>query len=115
MCQVSSGELGLLDRHIDLGVDTIECLLEWAIGGVEGRKRGGEAWAQEAVVEASEEQGGAEAEVGDAIAEAVGQALDQAVQAQSSQLISDGALRDRVGIAARQSRKMMARSEERRV
>src|SRR6266481_333572 len=108
MCQVSSGELGLLDRHIDLGIDGIECALEWAVDGAESWKRGGEAWAQEAVVEASEEQGGAEAEVGDAIAEAVGQALDQAVQAQSSQLISDGALRDRVRIAARQSRKMMA-------
>src|SRR5271155_2098845 len=80
MCQVSSGELGVLDRDIDLGIDTIECPLEWAVCGPEGRKRGGEAWAQEAFVEASEEQGGAEAEVGDAIAEAVGQALDQAVQ-----------------------------------
>src|SRR6266571_3822998 len=115
MCQVSSSELGLIDRCLDLRVDFVECALEWAVDGVECRKRGGEAWAQEAVVEAREEQGGAEAEVGDAIAEAVGQALDQAVQAQSSQLISDGALRDRVGIAARQSRKMMARSEERRV
>ena len=67
MCQVSSGELGLLDRHIDLGIDSIECSLEWAVDGAEGRKRGGEAWAQQAVVEAREEQGCAEAEVGDAI------------------------------------------------
>ena len=72
MCQVSSGELGLLDRDIDLGIDTIECPLEWAVCSAEGRKRGGEAWAQKAIVEAGEEQGGAEAEVGDAIAEAVG-------------------------------------------
>src|SRR5258708_19763988 len=92
MCQVSSGELGLLDRHIDLGIDSIECSLEWAVDGAEGRKRGGEAWAQQAVVEAREEQGCAEAEVGDAIAEAVGQALDQALQAQSSQLITDAPL-----------------------
>src|ERR1019366_6408807 len=49
-----------------------------------------------------------EAERRDAIAEAVGQALDQAVQAQTAQLIGDGALRDRVGIAARQSSKMLA-------
>src|ERR1700676_2845664 len=96
MCQGSSGELGLLDRDIDLGIDSIECPLEWAVDSAEGRKRGGKAWAQQAVVEAREEQGCPEAEVGDAIAEAVGQALDQAVQAQSSQLISDGALRDRV-------------------
>jgi 5-aminolevulinate synthase len=51
MCQVSSGELDPLDRDIDLGIDTIECPLEWAVDGAEGRKRGGEAWAQEAVVE----------------------------------------------------------------
>src|SRR6202795_5366579 len=100
MCQVSSGELGLLDRHMYLSIDTIECPLEWAVDGAEGRKRGGETWAQQAVVEASEEQRGAEAEVSDAIAEAVGQALDQAVQAQPAWLISHGALRDRVWIAA---------------
>ena len=100
MCQVSSGEFGLLDRHIDLGVDTIECPLEWAVGGAEGRKRGGKAWAQEAVVEAREEQGRPEAEFGDAIAEAVGQALDQAVQAQAAQLIGSCALGDGRGRAA---------------
>src|ERR1700680_28031 len=100
MCQVSSGELGLLDRHIDLGIDSIECSLEWAVDGAEGRKRGGEAWAQQAVVEASEEQGGAEAEVSDAIAEAVGQELDAGVEAQPAQLIRHGALRDLVWIAA---------------
>jgi hypothetical protein len=60
MCQVSSGKLGLLDRDIDLGIDTIECPLEWAVCSAEGRKRGGEAWAQKAIVEAGEEQGGAE-------------------------------------------------------
>lgn len=38
-----------------------------------------------------EKQGGAEAEVGDAITEAFGQA---AVQAQAAELISDGALGD---------------------
>ena len=71
MCQVSSGELGLLDRHIDLGIDSIECALEWAVDGAEGRKRGGKAWAQQAVVEASEEQGGAEAPDDREVCEAV--------------------------------------------
>src|SRR5258707_6230893 len=102
MCQVSSGELGLLDRHIDLGIDSIECSLEWAVDGAEGRKRGGEAWAQQAVVEAREEQGCAGGEIGDAIAGAGWQALDQAVQAQSSQPVSDGAPRERVPVAAPQ-------------
>src|SRR5258705_4228386 len=108
MCQVSSSELGLIDPCLDLCVDFVECALERGIDGAEVWKRGGEAWAQEAVVEAREEQGCPEAEFGDAIAEAVGPAFDQAVQAQAAQLISDGALRDRVRIAARQSRKMMA-------
>ena len=57
MCQVSSGELGLLDRHIDLGIDSIECPLEWAVDGAEGRKRGGEAWAQQTVVVPRDNQG----------------------------------------------------------
>src|SRR5260370_17894982 len=104
MCQVSSGELGLLDRHIDLGIDSIECSLEWAVDGAEGRKRGGEAWAQQAVVEAREEQGCAEAEGGDAIAEAVWQALAQALQAQPSHLISDRAPPYPARIAARHAR-----------
>ena len=37
---------------------------------------------------------GAEAEFGDAVAEAFGQAFDEAVEAQAAQLISDGALGD---------------------
>jgi hypothetical protein len=46
MCQVSSGELDVLDRDIDLGIDTIECPLEWAVCGAEGRKRdSGSYWA----------------------------------------------------------------------
>jgi len=39
--------LGLLDRDIDLGIDCIECPLEWAVDGAEGRKRSGEAWAHD--------------------------------------------------------------------
>src|SRR5467141_2963724 len=108
MCQVSSSELGLIDPCLDLCVDFVECALERGVDGAEVWKCGGQARAKETVVEAREEQGCPEAEFGDAIAEAVGQAFDQAVQAQAAQLISDGALRDRVRIAARQSRKMMA-------
>src|SRR6266436_7694938 len=49
MCQVSSSELGLIDPCLDLCVDFVECALERGIDGAEVWKRGGEAWAQEAV------------------------------------------------------------------
>jgi hypothetical protein len=45
-------------------------------------------------ISAGEKQGGAEAEVGDAITEAFGQTFDEAGQAQAAELISDGALGD---------------------
>src|SRR6266850_5286129 len=54
MCQVSSSELGLIDPWLDPCVldpcvDFVECALERGIDGAEVWKRGGEAWAQEAV------------------------------------------------------------------
>ena len=49
MCQVSSSELDLIDPCLDLCVDFVECALERGIDGAEVWKRGGEAWAQEAV------------------------------------------------------------------
>ena len=54
----------------------------------------GDAWTQDAIVGSGEEQGDAAAEVGDLVAEATGDALDQAVETQSAQLVGDGALRD---------------------
>src|SRR5438552_1205474 len=56
--------------------------------------------AQETVVSSCEEQGDAEAKVGNAITEASGRALDQAVQAQPAQLVGDCALGDRGWIAS---------------
>ena len=106
LCQVLSGELSLVDPYADLGIDFVERALERGIEGAASRDCGGEAGAQEAVVEPREEQRGAKAKRGDAITKAVGQALDQAVQAQTAQLIGDGALRDRFGIACRQGSEM---------
>jgi hypothetical protein len=63
MCQVSSGELGLVDPCVDLCFDFVECALEGDIDGAQTWKCGGEAWTQKAIVEASEEQGGTEAAV----------------------------------------------------
>src|SRR6266852_4031293 len=108
MCQVSSGEFCLVDPSIDVLVDFVEGWLERCIGGAEVWKRGGQSRTQQSVVGAGKEQRCAQAELGDAIAEAVRQALDQAVEAQASQLVGDGALGDRLRIAAGQSRKMLA-------
>src|SRR5258708_36801781 len=107
MCQVSSSELGLIDPCLDLCVDFVECALERGVDRAEVWKCGGQARAKETVVEAREEQGCPEAEFGGAIAEAFGQAFDQAGQAQAAQLISDGALRERRRVAARPWRKVM--------
>lgn len=86
----------MFDPCVDLGIDFVECALERAIDEVETRNCGGETRAQEAIVEADEEQSGAEAEAGDTISEAVRQAFDQAVQAQAAQLVSNGARGDRL-------------------
>src|SRR4029077_1625850 len=69
---------------------------------------GGQTWAQEAIVGSGEEQGDAQAEVGDEIAEAVRHALDQAMQAKPTQLVGHRALGDRRRIVARQGGQMPA-------
>ena len=77
-----------------------DCCVELANEGVEGAlKRGGDGaesgervcqtWAQETVIGSRKEERDAQADVGDAITEAFGQSLDEAVQAQTAQLISN--------------------------
>src|ERR1700746_3089692 len=110
MCQVLCGKLGVADGSVDLRGECVERALEgWGDGAGRGR-RGGQAGAQEAIVAPGEEQGDAEAKVGNAIAEAVGHALDHAVQPQPAQLVGDGALRYRDRIAAREGSEMVAQS-----
>ena len=79
MCQVSSGELDLVDPLADPSVDLIEGALERSVDGAEIGKCGGQARAQDAVIDAGEEQRCPESELGDAIAEAFGQAFDPAL------------------------------------
>jgi len=74
------GELSLLDPCVELGVEFVEGALERGIDGAQGWKSGGQTRAQESVVGAREEQGDPQAEFSDAVAEAVGDTLDQAVQ-----------------------------------
>ena len=108
MCQVSCCELSVVDPFGDLGVDFVEGALERSADGAEAGKCGGQSGTQDAVVGAGEEQRGAEAECGDAVSKAVGQAFDQAMETQAAKLICDGALGDRFWIAAGQGGQMVA-------
>ena len=76
MCQVLWGEVGLVDHGVDLCAEEIEGALERGGDGAQGRECGGQSGAQQAVVSSGEEQRDAQAEVGDAISEAIGYALD---------------------------------------
>ena len=78
MRQVLSSEFGLADPCVELCVDFVECALERGIDGAQSGKCGGEPWAQEAVVNTGEEQSRAQAEAGDAIAQADAGAADGA-------------------------------------
>ena len=89
------GELGLFDHGVDLNAERVEGALEWSGGGAQCRERGCEAGAQEPIVGAGEEQGDAQGEVGDLVAEAFRHTLDQAMQVKPAQLVGDGALGDR--------------------
>jgi len=62
MCQVSRSEAGLVDPSIDFEIDFVECAPERGIDHAGGWHLRRHAVAQEAIVEAREEQGGAEAE-----------------------------------------------------
>src|SRR6266850_1362108 len=98
MCQVSWGQLGLIDPCVELCVDGVEGALERGVDGAHCGENGGEAGAQKAVIEACEEQGCTQSEFGDAVAQAVGQTFDQAVETQAAKLIGECALRDRLWI-----------------
>src|ERR1700693_5977675 len=108
MCQVLSGELGLIDPDVEAGVDLGEGFFDRAIDGTEGWKCGCQSRTQDAVVGAGEEQRYAEAECGDAVSKAVGQTFDQAMETQAAQLVGDCALGDRFWMAAGQGGKMVA-------
>ena len=108
MCQVLRNEFFLLEPCRKAGFDFIEGAFERAIAGVMIRKGGSEAWAQEAVVSAGEEQGGAEAKRGDAVAEAVGGFFDNPVKPQAAKLIGQSALGDIGRISAGQGGEMLA-------
>src|SRR6266849_3189129 len=107
MCQVSSGELGVIDPFVDLCVDFVEGVFKGGVDGAKAGQSGGQARAQDAGIDTSEEQGCSETELGDAIAEAVGQAFDHIVEAQTAKLIADCALGERFGVAAGQGGKMV--------
>ena len=80
MCQVLWGKLGLFDCCVDLRGEGVEGALKRGLDGAVRWERGGEAGPQDAIVGSGEEQGDAETEVGDLVAEAVGHALNEAVE-----------------------------------
>src|ERR1700745_3111114 len=108
MCQVLRGESGLGDHSIDFFGEPVEGGTQGSSNGSECWQRGGEAWSQKAIVGSGKEERNAPAEIGDAISEAVGRALHQAVEAKPAQLVGHCAGGDRCGIAAGQGRKMLA-------
>src|ERR1700692_2134393 len=108
MCQVLCGELGMADQLGELHVDIVEGALERGCNGADTGECGGRCRAEDSVIGAGEEQRGAPSEVGDSIAEAFGQAFDEAVEAQAAELIGDGALGDLFWGAAGQGGKMAA-------
>ena len=108
MCQVLCGELGLGDHGIDFFGEPVEGGSQGSSNGSERWQRGGEAWPQKAIVDSGKEKRDAPAEIGDAISEAIGCALNQAVEAKPAQLVGHCAGGDRCGIAAGQGRKMLA-------
>src|ERR1700674_588306 len=108
MCQVLCGELGMADQLGELHVDIVEGALERGCNGADTGECGGRCRAEDSVIGAGEEQRGAPSEVGDPVAEAFGQAFDEAVEAQAAELIGHGALGDLLWGAAGQGGKMAA-------
>src|ERR1700746_991601 len=108
MCQVLCGESGLGDHGIDFFGEPVEGGSQGSGDGSGGWRRGGGAWSQKGVIGWGKEKRNAPAEIGDAVSEAVGRALNQAVEAKSAQLVGHCALGDCYGIAAGQRRKMLA-------
>ena|SRR6516162_3286045 len=88
MCQVFRGKIGLVDHCVDLGGERVEGVAERGCDRSESRQSGSQAGTQEAIVGSGEKQGDAQAEVGDLVAEAFRDALDQAMEAKSAQLVS---------------------------
>ena len=81
MCQVLSGKLGLGYHGIDFFGEPVEGASDWSSNSSERWQRGGQARSQKAIVGSGKEERNAPAEIGDAISEAVGRALNQAVEA----------------------------------
>jgi hypothetical protein len=107
MCQVLWGELDLGDHGIDFFGEQVEGASQGSSNVSERWQRGGEAWSQKAVVGTGKEERHAPAEIGDAISEAAGRALNQAVEAKPAQLVSQCARGDRCRVAAGQGLKML--------
>jgi hypothetical protein len=83
-----------------VGIDFVEGLFEGGWSSVVAWQGCGETWAEETIVGAGEEEGGAEAGVSDAVAVGVWQAFDHAVEPQAAELVGDRTLPECIGLAA---------------
>src|SRR6201981_3058184 len=108
MCQVLRGESGLGDHSIDFFGEPVEGGSQGSSNGSERWQRGGETWRKRPIVVWVKKEHTPPAEIGDAISEAVGRALNQAVEAKPAQLVGHCAGGDRCRVAAGQGRKMLA-------
>lgn len=87
LSQGSRGEFGSHRPAIDRQLELLDGPTQPSVGRGSRVEQLGEAWSDEARVGAREEAGGAEAELGDPVAMAVGHALDEPVEAQPAQLL----------------------------
>src|SRR6266536_2162469 len=88
MSQVSCRDLLLLNPRADGRVELVETTAQWRVGLCPFRDDFGEAGTQHAVIDARAEQGRAPALFGHAVAMALGEPFNQAVQTQPPQVIS---------------------------
>jgi hypothetical protein len=80
--------LGLLNRCCDLLVEFVESAPQWAGELGEVGKNSAQAGTQESVIDAGEEQGDAQAEVGESVTMRAGDALKDRMQSKPPQKIA---------------------------
>lgn len=90
----------MVDHRVDLGGERVEGVAKGSRDRSKCGRSGRHAGTQEAIVGSGKKQGDAQAKVGDLVAEAFGDALDQAMEAKSAQLVSYCAEADCCRIAA---------------
>ena len=87
MSQVLDGELGLLEPSRHLAVKFVESASQWAGEIREVRKDSAQAGTEKSIVDSSEEQSGAQSEIGESVTMRTGDAFDDLVQSKAPEVI----------------------------